>query len=289
MSALTAIALAVLMHVAWNLLTRHAAPAAHFLWWAVGAHLVLFGAWTIPRIIPPMLADPVLALAVLVTGMANGVYFIALRHAYRFAPAGAVYPLARSAPLLVAVGETLLFGRTLPVEAWFGVALSVTGLWLIAFDTCGHALGVRRALPFAALAALMTGVYSLSDKLASARLDRIEDAIGFVSATFCLAWIVLTLELRSREGRWRPAARPRMALMAAGGLTVGLAYALVIHSMRALPAAYAVTLANGGVVLIVILGMLWLNEREGWRRRLAGAGASAVGMAIVTLIAHKTG
>jgi len=287
MSALTAIALAVLMHVAWNLLTRHAAPAAHFLWWAVGTHLALFGAWTIPRVIPPILADPVLALAVLVTGVANGVYFIALRHAYRLAPAGAVYPLARSAPLLVALGETLLFGRVLPAEAWFGVVLSVMGLWLIAFDTRAHAVGVRRALPFAALAALMTGVYSLSDKIAVLRLERIEDAIGFVSATFCIAWLVLTLELRAREGRWRPAARPRAVLVLAGGLTVGVAYALVIHAMRALPAAYAVTLANGGILLMVVLGMLWLNEREGWKRRLAGAGASAVGMAIVTLVAHK--
>lgn len=284
---MSAIAIAVLMHVAWNLLTRHVAAAAHFLWWAVGTHLVLFGAWSIPRIIPSMVADPNLTLAVLVTGVANGVYFIALRHAYRLAPASAVYPLARSAPLLVALGETLLFGRVLPVAAWFGMALSVAGLWLIAFDTRAHAMGVRRALPFAALAAVMTGVYSLSDKLAVLHLGQVEDAIGFVSATFCIAWLMLTLELRWREGRWRPAARPHAALVAAGGLTVGMAYALVIHSMRALPAAYAVTLANGGILLMVVLGMLWLNEHEGWKRRLAGAGASAVGMTIVTLIAHK--
>lgn len=253
----------------------------------VGAHLVLFGAWTIPRIVPALIADPAFTLAVLVTGVTNGVYFIALRHAYRHAPAGAVYPLARSAPLLVALGETLLFGRALPAEAWLGVALSVIGLWLIAFDMRPHGIGIRRALPFAALAALMTGVYSLSDKVAALRLERIEDAIGFVSVTFCIAWLVLTLELRAREGRWWPAARPDAVRVLAGGLTVGVAYALVIHSMRALPAAYAVTLANGGVLLMVLLGMLWLGEREGWQRRLAGAGASAVGMAIVALVAHK--
>jgi phosphonate utilization associated putative membrane protein len=288
MSAFPALALAVLMHVAWNLLARQVAPAAHFLWWAVGAHLLLFAPWTLPAFADAIAVDPVLGATVLVTGLANGVYFIALRHAYRLAPAGAVYPLARSAPLLVALGETLLFGRVLPPMAWAGVALSVFGLWLIAFDTRAHAHGVRRALPFAALAAVMTSVYSLSDKLATLRLPHIEDALAFVTATFVIAWAMLAIELKWREGCWRPAARPDLRALLIGSLTVGVAYALVIHAMRVLPAAYAVTLANGGILLTVVLGVVWLGEHAGWRRRLAGAATSAVGMAIVGIVAHAT-
>jgi len=288
MSAFPALALAVLMHVAWNLLARQVAPAAHFLWWAVGAHLLLFAPWTLPAFAEAIAMDPVLGATVLVTGLANGVYFIALRHAYRLAPAGAVYPLARSAPLLVALGETLLFGRVLPPMAWAGVALSVFGIWLIAFDTRAHAVGVRRALPFAALAAVMTSVYSLSDKLATLRLPHIEDALAFVTATFVIAWAMLAVELKWREGSWRPAARPDLRALLIGSLTVGVAYALVIHAMRVLPAAYAVTLANGGILLTVVLGVVWLGEHAGWRRRLAGAATSAVGMAIVGIVAHAT-
>jgi phosphonate utilization associated putative membrane protein len=286
MSAFVALALAVLMHVAWNLLARHTTAAAHFLWWAVGAHVLLFAPWTLPALAAPIAADPVLGGAVLVTGLANGVYFIALRHAYRLAPAGAVYPLARSAPLLVALGETLVFGRELPPAAWAGVALSVFGLWLIAFDTRAHAHGVRRALPFAILAAVMTSIYSLSDKLASLRLPRVEDTLAFVTATFIIAWAMLSVELKWREGRWRPAARPNKRALLVGSLTVGVAYALVIYAMRALPAAYAVTLANGGILLTVMLGVVWLGEHQGWRRRLMGAATSAVGMAIVGVVAH---
>lgn len=288
MSAFAALTLAVLMHVAWNLLARQVAPAAHFLWWAVGAHLLLFAPWTLPAFADAIAVDPVLGATVLVTGLANGVYFIALRHAYRLAPAGAVYPLARNAPLLVALGETLLFGRVLPPMAWAGVALSVFGLWLIAFDTRAHAHGVRRALPFAALAAIMTSVYSLSDKLATLRLPRIEDALAFVTAAFVIAWAMLAIELKWREGCWRPAARPDLRALLIGSLTVGVAYALVIHAMRVLPAAYAVTLANGGILLTVVLGVVWLGEHAGWRRRLAGAATSAVGMAIVGIVAHAT-
>ncbi|OGI43967.1 MAG: hypothetical protein A2150_02785 [Candidatus Muproteobacteria bacterium RBG_16_64_11] len=288
MSAFAALALAVLMHVAWNLLARRTTAAAHFLWWAVGAHILLFAPWTLPALAGPIAADPVLGAAVLVTGLANGVYFIALRHAYRLAPAGAVYPLARSAPLLVAVGETLVFGRELPLAAWAGVMLSVFGLWLIAFDTRAHANGVRRALPFAALAAAMTSVYSLSDKLAAPRLPHLDDALAFVTATYLIAWAMLSVEMKWREDRWRPAAQPNKRTLLIGGLTVGVAYALVIHAMRVLPAAYAVTLANGGILLTVVLGVVWLGEHQGWRRRLAGAATSAVGMAIVGIVAHGT-
>jgi phosphonate utilization associated putative membrane protein len=288
MSAFAALALAVLMHVAWNLLARQVTPAAHFLWWAVGAHILLFAPWTLPAFAKAIAVDPVLGATVLVTGLANGVYFIALRHAYRLAPAGAVYPLARSAPLLVALGETLLFGRVLPPMAWAGVALSVFGLWLIAFDTRAHAHGVRRALPFAALAAVMTSVYSLSDKLATLRLPHIEDALAFVTATFVIAWAMLVVELKWREGRWRPAALPDLRALLIGSLTIGVAYALVIHAMRVLPAAYAVTLANGGILLTVVLGVVWLGEHAGWRRRLAGTATSAVGIAIVGIVTHAT-
>jgi len=73
-----------------------------------------------------------------------------------------------------------------------------------------------------------------------------------------------------------------------GSLTVGVAYALVIHAMRVLPAAYAVTLANGGILLTVVLGVVWLGEHQGWRRRLVGATTSAIGMAIVGIVAHGT-
>jgi len=288
MSAFAALALAVLMHVAWNLLARQVTPAAHFLWWAVGAHILLFAPWTLPAFTEAIAVDPVLGATVLVTGLANGVYFIALRHAYRLAPASAVYPLARSAPLLVALGETLVFGRVLPSMAWAGVALSVFGLWLIAFDTRAHAHGVRRALPFAALAAVMTSVYSLSDKLATLRLPHIEDALAFVTATFVIAWVMLASELKWREGCWRPAALPDLRALLIGSLTVGVAYALVIHAMRVLPAAYAVTLANGGILLTVVLGVVWLGEHQGWRRRLVGAATSAIGMAIVGIVAHGT-
>jgi drug/metabolite transporter (DMT)-like permease len=62
---------------------------------------------------------------------------------------------------------------------------------------------------------------------------------------------------------------------------VGTAYALVIYAMRWIPAAYAVTLTNAGIVLTVLLGVVWLKEHEGWRQRAAGAGLVVLGLLVV--------
>lgn len=286
MSPLASIGIAVLMHVAWNLLARRNAPDRHFLWWAVLAHIAMFAPLTGPNLIAALEAAPHLAYAVLATGVANGFYFISLRHAYRLAPAGVVYPLARSAPLLVAVGEILLFGRLPSLVAWIGITLGVAGLWLVALDR-GSTTGIARALPFTAGAALMTGVYSLSDKYFAQQYSALPDTLGFVSVTFVIAWLILSLEMRITESRWVPADRPPTWAVLIGGATTGVAYALVIHAMGSLPAAYAVTLANGGVVLTVILGIFLLGETDGWRRRLCGAVASATGMGLIAFAANS--
>jgi drug/metabolite transporter (DMT)-like permease len=131
----------------------------------------------------------------------------------------------------------------------------------------------------------MTSVYSLSDKLATLRLPHIEDALAFVTATFVIAWAMLAVERGVSAPSRRP---PHLRAVLIGSLTVGVAYALVIHAMRVLPAAYAVTLANGGILLTVMLGVVWLGEHQGWRRRLVGAATSAIGMAIVGIVAHGT-
>jgi multidrug transporter EmrE-like cation transporter len=50
-----------------------------------------------------------------------------------------------------------------------------------------------------------------------------------------------------------------------------------------LPAAYAVTLTNAGIVLTVLLGVLWLKEYEGWRQRVAGVSLVVLGLIVLVV------
>ncbi len=51
MSAATALLLAILLHVTWNLQARHVPREREFLWWALAGHLLLLGPWSVTALI----------------------------------------------------------------------------------------------------------------------------------------------------------------------------------------------------------------------------------------------
>lgn len=279
--ALAAIGLSVLMHVSWNLLARHTDPRSNFLWWGVAGHLVLLGPWSLWRLAQDAQWSGTLVAAILVTGFANAFYFMGLRGAYRRAPVALVYPIARSSPLLIALWSVLFFDESLSLLGWVGILVSVVGLvWLGWTAREGEP---RRALPWAVLAALCTSIYSLSDKVAVGYLPSFGSQLGMVSACYLFGFTALSLANLREAGRLVPAVRPLWRYVIAGSLCVGVAYALVIHAMQYLPAAYAVTFTNAGLVLATLLGIFLFGERAHWRTRLAAVTVISAGIVCVGL------
>lgn len=278
MTPLLAVGLSVLLHVSWNLLTRRTHSDANFLWWIVGLHVLLFAPFALPAFLQAAQSAPVLYLCAAISGTANGLYFLGLRAAYHAAPASAVYPMVRSSPLLIAVIETLFFARDFPLLSWFSILVAVAGLWLIATRSHDGVRRLSKAWPHALFAASMTVVYSLSDKVAAGHLEGLHVALGYVCVNYAIGWLFLCGEQKRRTQRWIPAVTPSRRALLIGTLGVGTAYALVIYAMRWLPAAYAVTLTNAGIVLTVLLGIVWLKEHEGWRQRAAGASLTVLGL-----------
>lgn len=279
--AALALAASVVMHVAWNLLARHQPANTFALWWALGAHLLILGAWGVPALIADVQWTPEFAALLATSATANGIYFIALRRAYTHAPVALVYPVVRSSPLLIAVWGMLLFGDSLSVMVWTGIAVSVAGLLLMASGDNRGKEG--KAVPWALLAMLATSAYSVSDKTATASIDSFRGLVGFVSVGYLTAWLALSIEHRQTHGHWLPAARPAWYVILTGGLCVGLAYALVIHAMRFMPAAQAVAYTNAGIVLACFASIFIFRERQYWRRRLMGAGIILSGLMLMRL------
>ena len=278
MTPLLAVGLSVLLHVSWNLLTRRTHGDANFLWWIVGLYALTFAPFALPAFLHAATHSPVLYLYAVISGIANGLYFLGLRAAYQVAPASTVYPMVRSSPLLIALVETLFLARDFPLSSWLAIFIALTGLWLIATSSHDGVRRLSKAWPHALFAASMTVVYSLSDKEAAAHLAGLNVALGYVCVNYAIGWLILCGEQKRRAQRWIPAIMPSLSTLLIGTLGVGTAYALVIHAMRWLPAAYAVTLTNMGIVVTVLLGVTWLKEREGWRQRMAGAGLVVAGL-----------
>lgn len=283
MSAGAALALAgsVVMHVGWNLLARHVDPRCNYLWWGLLAHTLIFGLWGLWHLAREALWTPTLVLAMACSGAALALYFWALRHAYRHAPVAFVYPLARSSPLLVALLGWWLFGADLGGWGWLGILISVLGLLLLSL-TASHG-DARHAVPWALAATLCTTVYTLSDKTALDYLPTFGSLTGFASSGYLVAWAALTALNLREHGRWIPAARPPWRYLLAGGLTLGPAYVLVLHAMRWLEAAHAVSYTNAGIVLATLLSLFLFREREAWPQRLAAAALISAGLMVMSL------
>jgi phosphonate utilization associated putative membrane protein len=281
MTPVLAIGISVLLHVSWNLLTRRTSSDANFLWWIVGLYVLVFAPFTLPDFIRSAEQSPVLYLCAAISGTTNGLYFLALRNAYHQAPASAVYPMVRSSPIFIALIEVLIFDRSFPLISWCAISVSAFGLWMIATSSHDGVSRLNRAWPYALFAALMTVVYSLSDKVATSNMQGINSALGYVCVNYAISWGFLCFEQLRRTGKWIPTTMPTVLSLAIGTFGIGTAYALVIHAMRWLPAAYAVTLTNAGIVLTVLLGVVWLKEYEGWQKRVSGSVLIVIGLIII--------
>jgi phosphonate utilization associated putative membrane protein len=281
MTPLLAIGLSVLLHVSWNLLTRHTPSEANFLWWIVGLYVLMFAPFTLPDFVHAAEQSPVLYICAAISGTTNGLYFLALRRAYALAPVSAVYPMVRGSPLFIAIVETLFFERSFSLLSWFAIMVAAGGLWLIATSAHGGVTRLSRAWHYALFAAFMTVLYSMSDKVAASNMQGINSALGYVCVNFAISWVFLCLEQKTLTHRWIPAMIPPGISLIFGAFGVGMAYSLVIYSMRWLPAAYVVMLTNAGIVLTVLLGMVWLKEHDGWRQRITGASLVVASLIVV--------
>lgn len=278
--ALGALALSVLMHVAWNLMTRRSEPDARFLWWALIGHLIVIGPWSLAALVLKAEWSWRLILLLTITCAAEAMYFLVLGRAYRFAPVPLVYPIARSAPFLIAIWTVVFFGEVLSPLGWSGIVICVAGVLWMGYSARGGE--PAKALPWAFAAALATSIYSTSNKLAVPALPGYVVQLGYVTVTLIAGWVALSVENKLLTGHFVPRRAPRAVKWILGGVLIGNAYALVIYSMQFIPAAYAVAFTNAGIVLAGSIAMTVFRERQRWRSRLAAISVICAGLALLT-------
>ena len=133
-AAFVAIAIAAVLHAAWNILLKTAGDPLRTATAGVAASsailvpLVAIG-WLV-------LGRPSIPLEAWLIGTFSGAvevaYFVFLAAAYRRGDLSVVYPLARgTAPLLAVFLGVVVLGERLPPAAWLGVGLLVAGLLVV--------------------------------------------------------------------------------------------------------------------------------------------------------------
>ncbi len=265
------VALAAVLHAAWNILLKTAGDPL----WTATVGLTVASAVLVPLVAVGWLAagQPSIPAEAWLIGIVSGgvevAYFVFLAAAYRRGDLSVVYPMARgSAPLFaIAIGVVIL-GERLAPGAWAGVALLVAGLLLVQrpwrFLQAAAAAHDRSAAGYALATGTMIATYSALDRVGVqlapawfyAGILWPAAAVGLLA----VAWV----RPRIAGGRYTPPPatldRPRAI---AGGMLTLAAYGFVLAALARAPLSIVAPLRESAVVLVSTWGALRLRETTG--------------------------
>jgi drug/metabolite transporter (DMT)-like permease len=273
---LAAVALALVaagMHGTWNVLVKTSADPLTTFYRATISGAAIF---TLPALIAFAIVRPgfniaAVGLVVLSAGL-EVAYMWLLSSAYARGELSVVYPIARgSAPLLAVVIGLGLIGERLSGAQLVGVALLLAGILAVTLpQTSG-----RATVP-----ALLTGVaiasYTSIDRVGVRLME--PWLYGWMLLVLMAAGMAVTVPLRRRRDEvevvsWR--------LGTAIGLISWSAYLLVLVALSLAPLAIVAPVRELAIVAVAIWGVWRLGERKAAPLKLAGAGATLIGIALL--------
>lgn len=248
--------LAAACHAGWNALLKLRVEPI------IAISLISFGCGLVSLPLIPFVAFPsppswpfVLGSLVIHLG-----YYLTLAEAYRHGDLGQIYPIARgSAPLMTALGATVVAVEPLPAMAWAGILVLTSAIFLLAVAG-GRNLAKfnTRGVAFALLTAGSISAYTLVDGV-GARLSS--------SPMPYIVWLLLLDGLMMLAfGVWlRGAAflnsfRENWTIVLAGGALSSASYGIAIWAMTVAPIALVAALRETSVLFAALLGIAFLGE-----------------------------
>jgi drug/metabolite transporter (DMT)-like permease len=291
--AFVAIALAAVLHAAWNILLKTAgdplrtATAGVLAASAILVPIVAIG-WLVLR---PAIPAEAWGIG-LFSGAVEVAYFVFLAAAYRRGDLSVVYPLARgSAPLLAVAIGVLVLGERLSPGAWLGVGLLIAGLLVVQRPwrllRSGTARDDRLAAGFALLTGAMIASYSALDRV-GVQLAPAWFYAGILwpvcgIGLAAVAWVRPRIAGGAYAAPDEPLDLPRAVV---GGLLTFSAYGLVLVALSRAPLAIVAPLRESAVVLASAWGVVRLGEAADRREvafRLSGSVLVLVGAAALAI------
>jgi uncharacterized membrane protein len=238
----------------------------------------------LPEIYLPLEIVPYL----LVSGIAETVYFLGLGKAYESGDLSIVYPVARSSPVFVTIAAAIFLGEKLSLIGLLGILIIFIGVYVL------HLKGLTQddlvapitylmsgSSRYAVIAALGTTVYSITDKLGVTTVDPLLYSfwLGF-SVTGMM--IIVTLKRRGLQAI-RDEFSSSFRITFAGLLMRG-GYMMVLYAMSLAQVSYILALRQISVVLGALMGVVFLRESYG-KVRIIGSLLILIGVFILGVMA----
>lgn len=278
--ALAAVLVSSFLHALWNLFNKDSADRWAFF---LGQGLVLALLYA-PAVAWLVYRDGFPATAVLWTvlsALTHAGYAAYLLKAYDAGDLSVVYPLSRSAPVLLAVWDVLVVREPLSLPGLVGVFLAGGGVLVLQFP------GVRRYGLWAVLTspvsryALVTAVFIAAFTIVDKQGVRSLHPLVFLyclslGESGVLAPLLGRNVLRRVCNEWSA----NGVRMFATGALGGFSYLLILWALATAPASYVLGLRQTSIVFGVLLARLVLREGE-MAYRVAGATVIAAGSALI--------
>jgi len=274
-------------HGLWNYLAKEGKDKESFM--------LLLNLTSLPLLLPVfllILPEIYLPLEILpyllVSGLAETVFFLGLGKAYESGDLSIVYPVARSSPVFVTIAAAVFLGETISMTGLLGILVIFIGVYIL------HLKGMTRedlvapvrylmsgSSRYAVTAALGTTVYSITDKLGVTTVDPLLYSfwLGF-SVTGMMT--VVTIRRKGFKAIRDEFSSPLKVSFA--GLLMRSGYMLVLYAMSIAPVSYILALRQISVVLGTLMGVAFLGESYG-RVRIMGSVVIFVGVFILGVMA----
>lgn len=239
----------------------------------------------------------------LISGLFQIVYLLALGFAYQKADVGLIYPIARALPVLLVGSLSFWMGQMLSPLQWAGFALITLGCLFVPlqrFRQLSFNRYLNTGILWAAVAALGTAGYSIIDKMALSILsdqlalpilsDQLTPpilsdqliAIFYLGGQFWATALPLAVYfiLKGQYQQFTEAWRIKKQACIAG-LMMGLTYALVLNAMLLTDnVSLVVALRQISIVFGLLMGLYWLKEKL-YFTRMMGCGFILCGLLAV--------
>ena len=215
----------------------------------------------------------------LTSGVLHTGYNVFLARSYRTGDLSQVYPIARgAAPLLAMLATFVVAHDALSPLAITGIAILISGIWLVAVDRTSATRLDSVSLAFALATSCFIAAYTIVDGLGGRASH---NASGYTGLVFLLDALFLTAFAVWRRGLgvFRLVAPFWKQGIAGATLSAG-AYWIVIWAMTQAPIATVAALRETSILFVMAMSARFLSEKIGTARLAGGllvvAGAVAL-------------
>lgn len=285
--AILLIILSAILHALWNFLGKRGKDTIVFFWWSTVFELLIFSPLVL-YILSNSTINPCGWYIALASGVFVFFFWLFLSSSYRYGDLSLVYPIARSAPIFVAIFAVIFFKERLSPLGVVGILAVIAGVYVIPMTSLNIRNFIKpfshlrnRAVMFAGLTALSLSINHMIDRMGTRFFNPIVYVwlISFVGFVFLTPYIAFSEKRRLIREEW---SLNRWAA-AATGILIMFSYSLIVFVMRFEKISYIISMRQISIVFGVILGNILLKEKYGLVRFVASCliffGVFCIGMA----------